>query len=328
MCANNVSFVRKTTKSSDLYQILKDFELDWRVVRVPVISEPEIGTFGNISFSENIGIVRENNQYPLSVMGDNYLEIQNWDALKIFEPLVESKEITIQEGGYFKFGKRAWVSAKLREITIEKFRISNNIMLVWSHNGDVALALIPDSRLLVPDLKEPIYLVSYLPGPPEMFGQFTVKHTKYATKRMELAYPKAIEFLKKIGTFYTGLENSPFKLNEMEKLLEYLYPNPEKKRIRKDGTVIVSYNEKKRNAILAICEDFKKNQLFSDNKFLYATAFNYYYDYKSRVRITQDTIEEEQRLMSTWFGTAYKEKVRFLKNISNYEKMVVQGEIK
>ena len=100
----------------------------------------------------------------------------------------------------------------------------------------------------------------------------------------------------------------------MKKLLDKLYPDTFKIEGGKT-TIIPAYAERKKSIINRFI-DFSKT--FGSTKFSAVLAFNYYFDHETPVYIPNDTgdpeeYEKERRLMSILYGTAAKEKIRFLR---------------
>lgn len=318
----DVSFFRGCSSRDGLVEILEDLELNWDVGEVyPVAGCHE--ECGTIEFYEHKGIIRTDTCHPLSVMGQGYVPAQNRELIEILRTSLGKVGLTISEGGFLRFGKRCWVSAKHQEFGIGDFAILGKILLNWSHNGEVAISTKIVSEVAVPHWGRPVGLASFIPGNPDIYGGYRFKHAYEVGTKLERAYKEAQEFLRKLKGFYTSLHQTSFTLLQMERLLEYLYPNPDKIKVRKDGTRVKPYNQVRREDIAGICKEFM--EYFDFSKFIATLAFNYYYDYCSLVRVTKDTVEEEQRLMSILFGTAHREKTRFLKAIHNYDNLVAPG---
>lgn len=332
MKSNDVSFFKSKSWGSGLNKILKDLKLNWDVDEVLPIEDLYKKKDCKIKFYEHKGIIRTDTCHPLSIMGKRYRIVQNSKIMEILLSSIDKNKLTHIdknkpppiEGGFFKYGKRAWATIKGHEIEISGFseKIFDEILLEWSHNGEAAISFKFISKLLIPidDFNKKVILSPFIPGTDVPSGIIKFKHTGFVKEKLKESYKEAKKFYIELENFYNKLyKDTSFDSSQMARVLHYLYPDPEDIRQKEDGTYIIPSNKKRRDSIMELNEKFSTEYNYS--KFFATLAFNYYFDHCSPVRIfvdivDRDKVEKERRLMSSFFGTAHTEKIRFLKAIN------------
>lgn len=115
--------------------------LNFDVELQPMKAIIEIGAgMVEVDVPENFAVVRMDRREVLGVVGPSYHVLQNADAFRVLEPLVDSGLATIETGGTLRAGRDVWMqtkfnlsSPKVREILKDEVQpyalISNN------HNG-------------------------------------------------------------------------------------------------------------------------------------------------------------------------------------------------
>ena len=129
-------------------QVMIAAGLDWRVNTEPVfrkiIIPGEDGAEDTVRYDEVKAqvSVRESDDSILGVVGPRWTPLQNADAFKVFEPLVESGDMSWHTAGSLRDGQRVWVLCQLNldnsEIVpgdeIRKFALLSN-----GHDGKLAV---------------------------------------------------------------------------------------------------------------------------------------------------------------------------------------------
>lgn len=88
-------------------------------------------------------LVRATDKRLLGIVGAKYAPLQNAEAFKLFEPLVDSGELRLETAGSLKGGRRVWILARSgRDIEIvEDDRVSPYVLLAHGHDGGMAVRM-------------------------------------------------------------------------------------------------------------------------------------------------------------------------------------------
>ncbi len=117
-------------------QAIKQAGLDWKVRTQPIYLADGRQLKGGQA------IIRETDNTELGVVGPRYVPLQNHEAFKPFDPLVEAGDIELETAGSLCDGKKIWVLARLTggdtriigDDVIRKFMLLSN-----SHDGTTAI---------------------------------------------------------------------------------------------------------------------------------------------------------------------------------------------
>jgi len=91
-------------------QIIKEANQDYKVIKKPVQFRAD-GMYH--TFNDKFVIVREDTKAPLGVCGKAWTPLQNDEAFKFFDALVDRKEAIYHTAGVLGKGERSWILAKL-----------------------------------------------------------------------------------------------------------------------------------------------------------------------------------------------------------------------
>lgn len=124
-------------------EVIERANLDWEVVKKPVYA------FDGEHFCVIPGhqaTIRANSWgkkdcRPFGLVGDNYQILQNHEAFRFFDPVVESGCVTYETAGALGDGEQIWVLAKVKEdIYVKgKDQIKRYLLLSNGHDGRTAL---------------------------------------------------------------------------------------------------------------------------------------------------------------------------------------------
>ena len=129
---------------------------DWQVVERPLyvdlgqkFGEPETLRKNDLAAAHNVythkALVRSSDNRVLGVVGKDYHPVQNVDAFRWFDFLLESKQAKLEAGGSLREGQRVWVLAKMTcsagEV-VRGDRIDSYLLLSNSHSGDMGVWLV------------------------------------------------------------------------------------------------------------------------------------------------------------------------------------------
>lgn len=88
-------------------------------------------------------VVRKDTNMVIGGVGARYTPLQNEEAFKWFEPLVESKEVAFETAGSLKGGEIVWILAKMNKecmpIGKKEDVVCKYILLSHAHNGSQAI---------------------------------------------------------------------------------------------------------------------------------------------------------------------------------------------
>lgn len=130
----------RVTEALTVEQAIKQAGLDWAVRKeeIQLKISPELYVPGYATVREVDGKID-----VLGVVGPRYNPLQNTEAFKFFDPMVESGLVTLETAGSLQEGKRIWVLARINDNTdlrivgddiVRKF-----ILLSNSHDGTTAV---------------------------------------------------------------------------------------------------------------------------------------------------------------------------------------------
>lgn len=266
-----------------------------------------------IQFFENTGIVRLDTGFPLAVMGSGYKVIQNLEALSLFSEAIEEQGIVIDGGGSFEYGKRVWVACRLPgEIKLSQDTILKYLIISWSHNGErqLTVSFMPYAQNLQ------ISLAGVVPG---VQSTFTARHTKNAQEKIK----QIAELLKRSHNFYQKfeemikeLDKKTITFSQIDEMLEFIYPDPEEVKLKKDGTEKKNANREKRDLVRGL---FTTDKMFGPNLLNLVMADSVINDHQGRIRKTKGKDEFETRAQAALFGANLVHKKDVLNTALNWE---------
>lgn len=96
-------------------EMLKAAGLDWKVKKVPVqnIITTEDGETIMNTIDDQYSLIRETDHKHLSIVGRNYVPIQNEDAMQFFHDFVQAGHMKMETAGSLSGGRTIWALANL-----------------------------------------------------------------------------------------------------------------------------------------------------------------------------------------------------------------------
>ncbi len=113
--------------------------LDWEVHLVPLT-----GTFEGEALKD-VGAwatVRGSDKRVLGTVGPTYRPLQNRDAFKFFQPVLDAGEAHLETAGSLREGRRVWVLARVKQDPVEVVPgdpVVSYILLSNGHDGSMAI---------------------------------------------------------------------------------------------------------------------------------------------------------------------------------------------
>jgi phage/plasmid-like protein (TIGR03299 family) len=116
-----------------------DWDVEMRQVYVPMIAEPDSpGDFAECE--DHRAVVRVTDNAVLGVTGKVYTPVQNRDAFRALDTLVESGDLRYHTAGSLRGGKRVWALAKFAQSEIVKDDLVDHFLFLHNaHDGSRAL---------------------------------------------------------------------------------------------------------------------------------------------------------------------------------------------
>lgn len=110
--------------------------LDWQVVEEPIIQ-----TDGDAAVLKK-KLMRDRDRHLLGTVNYDYIPLQNADAFRWFDPLLETGDIQLEAAGSLQGGQRIWILAKVKntegKINADDW-VHPYLLLHNSHNGSTAV---------------------------------------------------------------------------------------------------------------------------------------------------------------------------------------------
>jgi phage/plasmid-like protein (TIGR03299 family) len=120
-------------------EAIKCAGLDWEVKLVPLHGtldgEPLVGI-------KSWATVRSTDKRVLGVVGPTYRPLQNVDAFKFFQPVLDAGEATLETAGSLRQGQRVWVLARVKADPVEIVPgdpVLSYLLLSNGHDGTMAI---------------------------------------------------------------------------------------------------------------------------------------------------------------------------------------------
>lgn len=262
-------------------EVMKKAGLDWTVAKCELVAKMPIHT----DRAENNGFVFGSNNYvecsnayatyrtdtntPLGIVKERYTPVQNIDAFSFFDGAIGKDKAIWQTAGYFGYGERVYVSAKLpKNIYVNGDPVENYLVFVTSHDGSLGVKI----------LFTPIRLVCsnvLSAAIAESSDYVSFRHTKSVHSNLDIASEilgiceKKIEFLDDKFSFMRKIAMSD--TNTQNIFANVVLTNDELSRIKETGHTIGQIITRDWRAIQDAGISMKKVNILSEMN-------NYYFD--------------------------------------------------
>jgi phage/plasmid-like protein (TIGR03299 family) len=120
-------------------EAIKCAGLDWQVSLVPLH-----GAFNGVPLTgvNHWATVRSTDASVLGVVGPTYVPLQNVDAFKFFQPVLDAGEATLETAGSLRKGRRVWILARVKCDPVEIVPgdpVVSYLLLSNGHDGTMAI---------------------------------------------------------------------------------------------------------------------------------------------------------------------------------------------
>lgn len=231
--------------------------------------------------------IRTDTNQVLGVVGSKYQIIQNREAFKFFDPLVNNDEAIYHAIGSIDGGKRLWILAKLPSyIKVGKGDIVNKYLLLTnSHDGSAVIHVkITPIRIVCSNS-----LNVALRGADH---EVKIRHTQNAVHKLEEAHKilgLTNSLYAQLDTIFNRMSLKRISEKQLQDYVRTLIPsNPEAK--------FQTRNENIREAILDLYETGQGAELSRGSLW---GAYNSVTEYSDHVLHSRD---QSKQLKSIWFG--------------------------
>lgn len=136
-------------------EVMKKAGLDWTVAKCKLVAEipmvdDNVGNGGFIHGSNvytecanAFGTYRTDLNIPLGIVKERYTPVQNVNAFSFFNEAIGKDKAIWQTAGYFGYGERIYVSAKLpKNIFIDGDPVENYLVFITSHDGSLGVKIL------------------------------------------------------------------------------------------------------------------------------------------------------------------------------------------
>lgn len=110
--------------------------LDWQVKEAPVFLE------SGKRVTTHRAMIRTSDGSCLGIVGNGFTPLQNSDAFKWFQPMIDTGDATIEAAGSLREGRRIWILAALKGATVDVARndaVKAHVLLAHGHDGSLAI---------------------------------------------------------------------------------------------------------------------------------------------------------------------------------------------
>lgn len=267
-------------------EAIKKALMDWIVTLEPVFVNGK-------KFEDGKAVVRGDNGYILSIVGNRYETIQNHEAFSFFDDVVGSGQAIYETAGSLAGGKKIWIMAKLKGSLFLDSRPEDEthkyVLLVSSHDGSSSLMMMIVSVRVVCHNT----LSIALNGATNMIK---IRHTRnYESKKGE-----AMKALNLCNAYFDNLQEVMNELDrqamtraDMVTFSEKLLPIKDEKESTRTENV--------RQEIVTLFSRGKGN--LGKSRWDALNAVTEYVDHHRTTRTKENGNSEENRFSSSMFGS-------------------------
>jgi phage/plasmid-like protein (TIGR03299 family) len=274
--------------------------LDWTVGLQPVFVQGGYDTDGNPTYhmvDGQLGVVRQDNQNVLGIVGNKYRSVQNADAFGFIDSIIGNGTAAFNSAGSFGSGRKVWLSVDMGQVEIKNPNLVGDsvkkyLILSNTHDGSGALRVFFSNVRIV--CQNTLNMALKTAGK----DGISIRHTESAGARMEQA-KKIITLADQYQTEFVSLANSmastPFTLDQMKKMALELLPAKQEE--------VPTRTENAREELISLFAAGKGNA--GKTVWDAYNAATEYSDHHRGTRISQGRQEAEVRLESNWYGGGF-----------------------
>jgi len=298
-------------------------QLDWEVKSIPVYTHNLKGQM--MAIASKRAIQRQSDGKVLSVLGPDYIPIQNREAFNFFDTVVGSKAAKYETAGSLDGGKRIWILAKVDgTISIKGDPVDQYLLLCNGHDGKMAVKMFfMPVRVVCQNTLAAAGAERFKPE--NKADMFYSRHTSGTTDRWEVARDIlgiTVAYYKDFTEMAISLAEQPFNMKDMPKLLATTFKMPKllpaafgtTGSIRPEDVVKAEISTRKANAMAYVASLMSTGKGLNE-KGIRGTkwaAYNAVVEYVDYGRKYGGADPASHRLNNVWWGQGAQMKQRAL----------------
>ena len=195
-------------------------QLDWEVKSMPLYVHNAKGRMHQVEGLR--AIQRRTDGKVLSVLGEDYIPVQNANAFTFFDAVVGNHEAHYETAGSLNGGKRIWILAKVDgSISVRGDEIHKYLLLCNGHDGQMAVKMFfTPIRVVCQNTLEAAGATRF--NPDNNANMFYSRHTGGMMGRMDEAREVlgfSTDYFDQFSAMSNHLAEQPFLTADMPKLL-------------------------------------------------------------------------------------------------------------
>lgn len=272
--------------------------MDWRVEQWPVRAF-DAETDQTIHVPNRVAMVRDDTKAVLGVHSESYSPLQNVDAFRFLDSLVEGEQLRYETAGSLKGGRVVWMLAKLPgsiEVAGGADVSHPYVLLSNSHDGTQAIRVMPTAVRVV--CANTLRMAHGARG-----GKgITIRHTGRIESKIEAARRAlgiAVQQAEQYGQEARAMAGRSITTREAVDYFAELVP------VDKGASDRTKRNaDKTRGRLLDLFANEPANTLpgIEGTAWAALNAVTQYVDHEARATGKGDRARDENRLKSAWFG--------------------------
>lgn len=277
---------KKIERVLTVEEAIREAGLDWEVALQPIYTAPG----PNMELVEDAQLCyRLDNGKQLGTVGKRYRPLQNAEAFKVFQPLVESNEIALETAGSLNEGRKIWILGRINkdpltivgkaDDVVERFVLLSN-----SHDGTLAVRMGFTPIRVVCNNTLTFAITS------DDSKLIRVRHTTNMVKTLdelrETMNVANAEF-EATAEQYRLLATRDINSKDLDKYFRIVFDKAEDQVFRKEGKIIELFENGRGNDLPGV-------------RGTYWAAYNAVTEYLSY----EQGRSQEKRLDNLWFGTS------------------------
>lgn len=164
------------------WEAVAEAGLDWTVAKVPLKAEVE--GVGQVVVPEHVGIIRQDTNAVLGVVGTGYAPVQNREVFALLDDLVRDDLLAYETAGSLRGGRNVWALAKAKVFEpVAGDPVGLYGFVYTAHDGSSKVILVPTSvRVVCANTAR-----MALDASKGAQGLISIRHTSNAQARLEEA---------------------------------------------------------------------------------------------------------------------------------------------
>ena len=301
-------------------------QLDWEVASVPLYVH---NTKGRVeAVPDKKAIQRRSDGKVLSVLGPDYVPVQNRDAFTFFDAVVGNHDAKYETAGALDGGRRVWILAKVDgSISVKGDEVEKYLLLCNGHDGKMAVKMFfTPIRVVCQNTLEAAGATRF--SPDNKSDMFYSRHTGGVMGRKDEARQVlgiTVDYYDQFAVMANYLAEQPFVAADFPKLLTSTFQPPKALpaafgttgAIDAQTIIDAGINVRTADAMVTVTRLFETGK-GQDNPAIKGTkwaAYNAVVEYVDYGRQYGGADPANLRLNNVWWGRGATMKQRALKHL-------------